>query len=485
MKIKFSLLVVVLLVLSMALSVAAQSSIDFPDGHDPDFDAESAEEEGYWYSRYNLGALVMQSGNGVIAEVPMEMVMNAIPMVDANPDDGDTVTPPPNAAILQAVYAGGDPHFITVMNPTDFATLRWAGGDERLTTEASAWTIIKEVEWAKLFHVDDHFGTPDSDFGAQQRFSGIVLNMSAKMQAMAWLETPDNYETTLGGQYAMLIALSDLGSLLTDDALLHSASNRYNDPEAGAMFLQAADALFSELADAQPETVAEWSLLAQSVVWYAANTTDHEARATTLDLLATAGDALLEAETGSPAETAYAIRGLIEAARITGEDSYLSHAAILWDGLVADYDAASGTFGSQSTYTIDDVGIITGAINALGLFADDVIDQDVREAIFAGFFEGVVNLGGLQISAPPTGLGMGAYEVTGNPPLFFRYTNQAMPPAAGGEFGIAPVFGASATWENGVWTVDTDHFDTAGAMHASNEMVWFHADEVNGFPELP
>ncbi|MFQ6044375.1 MAG: hypothetical protein ACE5PV_26280 [Candidatus Poribacteria bacterium] len=31
--------------------------------------------------------------------------------------------------------------------------------------------MIKEVEWAKQFHVDDHFGTPDDDFGAQ------VLNL--------------------------------------------------------------------------------------------------------------------------------------------------------------------------------------------------------------------------------------------------------------------------------------------------------------------
>jgi len=29
-----------------------------------------------------------------------------------------------------------------------------------------------------------------------------------------------------------------------------------------------------------------------------------------------------------------------------------------------------------------------------------------------------------------------------------------------------------------------DHFDTAGAMHAADEMIWFHSDEINGFPTV-
>ncbi len=29
-----------------------------------------------------------------------------------------------------------------------------------------------------------------------------------------------------------------------------------------------------------------------------------------------------------------------------------------------------------------------------------------------------------------------------------------------------------------------DSIDTAGAMHAANEMIWFHSDEINGFPDV-
>ena len=66
----------------------------------------------------------MQSGNGVMADVPTDMVMGAIGMVDANPNDGDTVVVPANVALLKIVYAGGDPHLTAKMDPTDFATLR-------------------------------------------------------------------------------------------------------------------------------------------------------------------------------------------------------------------------------------------------------------------------------------------------------------------------------------------------------------------------
>ena len=455
-----------------------------PDGHNPDFDATAAEEESYWYSRYNLGALTMQSGNGVIAEVPMDKVKGAIGMADADPNDGDTVTVPANVALLQIVYAGGDPHLTAKMDPTDFATLRWVGGDDSVTLEASAWTIVKEIEWARLFHVDDHFGTPESDFGAQQRFSGMVLAMSAKMQIMAWMKAPDAFQTDLRGRYVMLIALSDAGSMFGAETLEHSAGNRYADPDTAAMFLDAANQLFTSLADAQPQTVDEWALAAQAYVWFAAHTTDEALRAEAVTRLQAAGDALLDAQPQSASEAAYAIRGLIEVARITGDNAYLEQAAALWNDLAAQYDAPTGTFANQSTYTIDDVAIIVGAINALGLFAGDAIDQDVREAIFAGFYESVVDLSGLQIATPPIPLFKGAYEQN-EPPIWLRYPTQPVPPMAGGEFGIAPVFGASATLQDGQWTVETSRFDTAGAMHAANEMIWLHADEVLGFPSLP
>lgn len=34
------------------------------------------------------------------------------------------------------------------------------------------------------------------------------------------------------------------------------------------------------------------------------------------------------------------------------------------------------------------------------------------------------------------------------------------------------------------WTGIDRNFDTAGAMHAANEFIWLHHNEVNGFPEV-
>ena len=124
--------------------------------------------------------------------------------------------------------------------------------------------------------------------------------------------------------------------------------------------------------------------------------------------------------TAAKSEAAYAIRGLIEVARTTEESAYLEQVVALWNDLAAQYDAPTGTFANPSTYTIDDVASIVGAINALGLFGGDAVDDDVREAVFAGFYESVVDLSGLQIATPPIPLFKGAYE-QGAPPIWLRY----------------------------------------------------------------
>jgi hypothetical protein len=480
---RFSLISSLLVVFGLLIVPIAGAQGPALPGGDPNFDATAAEEEGYWYSRYNLLSLTMQSGNGEAFMPPQDMMMAVMQMVDADPNDGDTVVPPVNPAPLRIVYAGGDPHFTQMMDPTDFATMRWVGGDSRVTTEATAWTIVKELEWAKQFHVDEHFGTPLANFGAQQRFVGMMMALMPKMQVQAWMQEPDRFENSLAGDYAMLIALSDGTGLYGAQALPHSASNRYSDPDAAAMFGQAADMLFSQVVNSNPSSVRDLSLGLQALVWYAANTTSPANQAAALDKISVWGDALIGVSTSTPAEHANAVRGLIEAGRASGDSKYLDAAANHFAGLAADYDGTVGIFAGQNSYSVDDVGTILGAINAARLFLGDRIDQGQAEAIFAGFFEGTVNLSGLQISAPPVDLFKAPFEQE-EPEIWLRYPTMPMPPMAGGEFGIAPVLAASVTWDSSQWSADQSHFDTAGAMHTINEMIWFHYDEVNGFPEL-
>ncbi len=479
----FGLLVVISLLVTPI--VAAQG---------PTFDATAAEEEGYWYSRYNLGNLVMRSGLGDTFMPEMAMIQQMVQMVDADPNDGDTAMPPTNAALLKSVYTSGDPHYTQQVDVADFGTQRWdpASFDKTVTSRSLGWPMIKEVEWAKQFHVDNHFGTPTDNFGAQWRFVGLVLTAEAKMQGQYALQMLKNEQGLIansdgtvdwGGQWVMLEALSDLGGLLGAATVPHSAANRYADPDTSGMFLGAADMLFGALASRQPADTEELSLAIQGLTWYAANTTNASNQAQAISLIGKYGDALVGSATDNATSKAFATRGLIEAYRVSGNNSFLDAAVSAYNDLAGEFDATSGTFSSQSSYTIDDVAVIMGAINSARLFTGDAIDQAKAEDLFRDFFESVVNKSGLQISVPPIPVAKGTFEQD-EPEVFYGYPGKPMPPMAGGEFGIAPVFATEVSWDGSQWSVTNGNFDSAGAMHASNEFIWFHNDEVNGFPEV-
>ena len=494
MKHKLTLLGSLLMVLSLLIVPMAAAQGSTLQGGNPDFDATAAEEEGYWYSRYNLGNLVMRSGLGETFMPDMEMLQAMIQMADANPDDGDTAMPPTNVALLKAVYASGDPHYTQMMDVNDFGTQRWdpATFDTTITSRAMGWTMIKEIEWAKQFHVDDHFGTPNDDFGAQWRFVGLVMSAEAKMQAQYALQMLNNDQGLIadsdgtvdwGGQWVMLTAFSDLGSTLGLAHVPHSATNRYTDADASAMFLSAADMLFGALASRQPVDTEELSLAVQGLTWYAATTSNADHQAQAVSLIKQHADALADANKDTATRKAFAIRGLVEAYRVSGEAQYLTAAADVFNGLATEYDAAHGLFSSQDTYTIDDVAVIMGAVNSLKLFGGSAVNQSKAEEIFTGFFESAVNLSGLQQSAPPKEVAKGTFEQD-EPDIYYAYPSMPMPPMAGGEFGIAPVFATEVKWDGSAWSVSNGDFDAAGAMHASNEFIWFHNDEVNGFPQM-
>jgi hypothetical protein len=115
------------------------------------------------------------------------------------------------------------------------------------------------------------------------------------------------------------------------------------------------------------------------------------------------------------------------------------------------------------------------------LFLGDRIDQVAAKDTFGKWWEGTVDLSGVQITAPAIPDFKGAYEPNQDT-LNLRYPALPLPADAGGQFGIAPVFAASVTCKHHAWQADQSNFDTAGAMHTSTEMMWFHNDEVNGFP---
>ncbi|MFC2078055.1 hypothetical protein ACFLTM_04530 [Candidatus Bipolaricaulota bacterium] len=456
-------------------------------GANPDFDLTAAEEEAYWYSRYNLGHLTMRAGMGDVFMPNPEMVEMMISIADADPDDGDTVSPPVNPALLRTVYAGGDPHWMQTADPADFATMRWdpESFDRRITGSALGWTIVKELEWAKQFHIDAHFGVPEDDFGAQWRFTGLVLTAMAKMQAAAWMDLHAAGEMVMvddADPFVMLMAISNLAQLLGAEAMPHSDSNRYLDLEVAKMFRRVADEQFDRVIamSTKEMSVKELSTAAQGLVWYAAATRDAKRQALALERIEALGLQLIAAPKNSAADIGYALRGMMEAYRVTGCVECLHASFDLLEELAVDFDEEHGIFRSQTTYTIDDVAAIVGGLNAVRLFGD--ADNRMVNRMLAGFFEGVVNLSGLQRSVPPIDSGKSLFEQD-DPVIFYGYPGIPLPGEVD-KFGAAPVFAASVTFDldEGEWIEIDEGFDTAGAMHAANEFIWLHADEVNGFP---
>jgi len=305
--------------------------------------------------------------------------------------------------------------------------------------------------------------------------------MESKMQAMYFLKNKDRFDLSGGGDYVMLWALSDLGNVLEVDRLLYSSSNRYKDLEASTMFLDAADSLFSGIKEKSLSTIAEKSLAIQSLVWYAASTHDMARQTEALSRIQEISDGLKTMNPGNAAERAYAIRGLIEAKRTLR--IRIDEIAELASELFDEFADSLGIFKSQTTYTTDDVAIIVGALNAIRIFEGATLNTERAEEVFTIFFETVLNKAGMQQSAPPIPVAKSTFEYEGEPEIFFRYPGMPYPPMAGGEYGIAPVFASSVTHTNGQWEMGRT-FDSAGAMHASNEMIWLHHDEVNGFPEV-
>ena len=469
------------------------------------YSADDANEEGYWYSRYSMMTLTMQSGLGTT--IPMDasfMTMMQQMMMAVGATPSDPVMPPSNPRLLRTIYASGNPHYATAPNQGDFATLAWVGGPPVLTTEATAMTIAKEIEWAKLFHRNEHFGRAQVDsFGSTQRFVGMLLATMPKMQLQAYLAARGDYRPSKVGDYAMLFALSDGAALYASSdqannqgpnaaAPVYPPENRYADPAAAAMFAQHAAELADRVLVSEPESVHELSMAIQAIVWYASTVSDIHQHSRLRGAIIRWGSQLRAAQATGPKAHAYQVRGLIEVGRVTGLEPFMRSAADSFNAMVAGFDPVHGVLRGTRTLTIDDVGEIAGAFNAARLWLGTRIDQAAARTTFGAWWEGSVNLSGIEISSPAVVDMKASYELldppgrgsVNQPDLHYRYPKVPLPQYAGSPNGIAPVFAASVTFGPEGWTAEHDRFDTAGAMHAANEMIWFHSDEINGFPNV-
>lgn len=453
------------------VDLVASSGID---GEDPDFNLSALVWQGYWLSRDHFGPFVMGSGAGIPFEPPMEMMQAAMGMVAQNPDD--PVAIPANLFPLQAVYASADPTLVNdprEFDPLDFEGLRLdpTSFDETVRVRAQAETMLKESQWAHNF-ADPHFGTPDGDFGAQQRFMGQMVALLSVMQgqyAMGNLATDSGlYADSDGtidhtGNWVLLHTFADIASLTGGDA----ANGRYANPEAAPAFANATAGLLEALDGREPETPDEAASAIRALVYVAATHDDLGDAAR--ERLATIADALAEMEAESVADRGAALAGLVAAGAATGEDDHLAAADEALQALAADFDPTTGVFGSTDTYTVDDVAWVIGGLNSA---LQQGVESSRPEAgrMLVAFYEATLSLGGMQLSAPPGKDGAMAGEFEKDLPHenYYHPVNTPPPPMA----GYLTVPAEEITLGADGWSVSSDRFVVAGAMHLANELNW-------------
>jgi hypothetical protein len=449
----------------------------------------------------------MMSGLGPTFAPPMEMVMAMVAAVDQGPDEGEHVMLPGNPALLRAVYAGGDPRFVAASNgdPMDLSNFRWdlAQADTTLLPAAQAQTIIKEIEWAKFFNNPGWSGPVTNDFGAQDRFKGVVMFALAKQQvsfALANLRDADGLfvaASELDGdtvqvidatihaadQYQMLQALSDLRWLLQHAERYNGV---YTDPATLADVGAAADALFLAARALEPGNLQATALAAQAAAWYAAAADDAALQDEALVWLAELGVALDAAPREGVVDHARAARGLLEVARVLDDAGSQAAARADLEAILGAYDAALGNFAGLTTIADWEVGDILGALNSGLVNGGRDLDRLAVQQTYAGFFEATVNLGGLLQSVVPKQLEASPFELERfRDDLAFAYPGIPAMPEAFGPFGTAAVHASELTFDAdaGRWTVSNREFRTADAMHTSNEMFWTFG-LVSGFPTV-
>lgn len=468
-----------------------------------EFDFGTAVSNAYWYSRYTLGSLSMMSGLGLTFAPPMEAVMGMVAAVDQGPEDGEHVTLPGGPALLRAVYASGEPAFTAEFNgdPNDLANFRWdaATFDETITSSAQAQIIIKELEWAKFFNSPGWAGPVTNDFGAQDRFKGMVMYALAKNQIAFALEhmrnadglfvtavQPDGDGVRVSDdavspavQYQMLQALSDMRWLLQHTGEFNDV---YADPEFLNVVSGAADALFDSARAMPVASVFDAGLGAQAAAWYAASSEDAARQDEALAWLEEIGESLLDAQADGPIDQARVTRGLFEVARVLDVGRFQDGAQRSLDGLLSAYRPETGHFDGITVIRDWEVGDILGALNSALVNGDSSLDRVAVQNAYAGFFESIINRGGLLQAVIPKELEASPFELDRFPDdLAFGY-----PGIPGmGEAGRAAVHASELRFdaEAGLWVVTDASFDTAGAMHTSNEMFWTFG-LVDGFPSV-
>lgn len=477
-----------------------------------DIDANTAKEEATWYSLLNTIGLCLGSGMGIPLDQPERD--RIFKRIGVSQDE----LPLKNPELLKALFKNGDPGLTQQYDMQYLSTWRWnpSSFGKQVVPQAQGWAIMQECEASKWFAIPQSSKGVSEELKRDWGINGMLLCALAREQCLWAFENLRNEKrlfitaaqagsinvtepaTSLEDQTCMLGACSDLSGLLGDS----EAYPMYADRNASRRFMGLADDLFGTIVENKDTLLntSESKILAQAVaipalVWYAANTQAQDLKAKCLWLLREFADNLVRAQDKSETvgdtlvDAAAALRALVEAFRVTRAKTYAETAMKVFNYIESQWWKQPGTYAPtplapEYTFNADDIGTILGALNASHLFLGERVDRDLAELRLRIFFCNAVNLSGLQMSMPSPQF-MPVWLQQREPAVHFRHGSIPLPPQAGGDFGVAPVFAGEVAYDpqSDTWSRRM-MFDTPAAMHACCEFLWMNHEAVNGFPEI-
>lgn len=451
----------------------------------------SIERQAYWYSRYNLNAMLLMSGVGERLVPP-----DGVPQKLAKLADIDLSQFPKNPYLLKAVYASGDPHFQQDGNFKDLSTLHWnqQSMDKTLQPEAQAFTIIKAT--AKGLRTDYHRYGKD-------RFVALVQLQEAKAMAetlktrltddQGWVATKTTDGRLLkpeaGQQAAALWAYSSLALMLSDSnlPLYQQLPQTAQDTER---FRGWANDQFAASQKLQPQTSRDRALTIEAYGWFAAATNDPALRQKAVDGIRKLAGEMSQGNPSKLEDIAWSIYGLGEAGRVTGGSNFIDQARdLFYNKMEPLWDAKAGVYADRAgetkiVYTPGKTAAVMAAINAVRLSlvpgVGSTVNADLAGERYSTFFQNVIVRSGMQ-QAHAIPLAVNPAYMEQEPAANFTDPSIPLSKDGDGPYGLCPVYAAEVSFVNGQWTVTDRTFRTAEAMLLSNLSTWEQGDDQDGF----
>jgi hypothetical protein len=414
---------------------------------------EEAARESYWYSLYNVQAL-LDSGLGLLG-------------------DGRLIIP----------YASGDPTYVQT------GSREWspAKADKTITTQGLAWTAIALLGHAKQLAQLYEAGVVSGDEATQAIELGV---RAAQMLQFVYEKLRDPAtglyrprlrpkgspvgEPTPLDQAVTLWAHAELLPLTTSPLYRGEISR----PEAERRSVQ----LFWSIRayeSANPSWLdlsgREAALFLEALSAYAATLLEGPELTQAMKLIHERAYALAEepSQDASLRDQAAVMRALIVIARLLGDEALRQRALAVWEAMQALWNEQAGAYRSAPDalsyeYSVWDVGDLVGAFGA-AIYDLGLVEARVR---YAQLFEGVIKKARLMIAE-----GLEAGGSADNDPV-------PAPEDAGGRYGRAPAFASKVQLDPalGDWVVTNSRFTTAGAMYLAARLLWLGARE--GWPYL-